>query len=92
MHHKIKKEEKQMRIIRVLFSILLFVVAAVALVGFFIGSSALVIDPIKEAITPSFDFQELGMAVFFVISLLGTPLILIALAIIGITGGKKVAR
>jgi len=78
-----------MRIIRVLFSFILLAVAVVALVGFFIGSSALVIDPIRAAVSP-FNFQALGESIFFVVSLLSTPLILIALAIIGLTGGKKV--
>jgi len=80
-----------MRIIRVLFSFLLLAIAVVALIGFFIGSSSLVIDPIRAAVSP-FNFQALGEAVFVVITLLSTPLILIALAIIGLTGGKKVAR
>jgi hypothetical protein len=68
------------------------VVAVVALVGFFIGSSSLVIDPIMASFTPTFNFQALGAALFSAMSFLSTPLILIALAIIGLTGGKKVAR
>ena len=71
-------------LLRKIVSLVLLVAAIVALVGFFIGSGTLVFNPIIDAFKP-FDFQALGLALFRAMEALAIPLIMIMLALIGLT-------
>ena len=74
-------------LIRKIVSFALLIAAGVALVGFFIGAGTLVFDPLVEAFDP-FSFPKLGAALYGIMEALGIPLIMIMLALIGLTVDK----
>jgi len=73
-----------MGMVRKIVSFVVLIAAGLALIGFFIGSSALVFDPFKAAFDP-FNFEKFGLAIYTFIEVLSFPLIMIILGIIGLT-------
>ncbi|MCL2587618.1 MAG: hypothetical protein FWE31_05305 [Firmicutes bacterium] len=71
-----------------IISLIVLVIAAIALVTFFMAAGSVVFDPFRAAFNP-FSFRLFGAALFEFMTAISIPLILGMLGMIGLTIGRR---